>query len=254
VAKEQAGTEEGRPHVVRRLLAAFVTPSSYGMVLLLIIATYILAASLSVSTQHATTLLLAQAVTVWFALRTSRVRRSTLIAADVLLVLATLIALGVGFGGDTNSTRAGVELLSCLLYLVAPVAIIRHVVSRDTVDVQTMLGAIAAYLMIGMFFAFAYVTVGTLQDGPFFGPQGDGTVPQVLFFSFTTLTTTGYGNLVPAGNPGQSLSVAEMIMGQLFLITALGKVASAWRPRRWSAANPESDVRPQESDASAETP
>ena len=51
----------------------------------------------------------------------------------------------------------------------------------------------------------------------------------MLFFSFTTLTTTGYGNLVPAQNPGQTLAVSEMILGQLFLITALGKIVTAWR-------------------------
>jgi Ion channel len=48
---------------------------------------------------------------------------------------------------------------------------------------------------------------------------------------FTTLTTTGYGNLVPAGNPGQTFAVLEMLIGQLFLVTAVGKVVSAWRPR-----------------------
>ena len=58
------------------------------------------------------------------------------------------------------------------------------------------------------------------------------------YFSFTTLTTTGYGNLVPAGNPGQTLAVSEMILGQLFLITALGKIVTAWRPARWTASDP----------------
>ena len=49
----------------------------------------------------------------------------------------------------------------------------------------------------------------------------------VLFFSMTTLTTTGYGNLVPARNPGQSFAVLEMVMGQLFLIVIVGKVVAA---------------------------
>ena len=57
---------------------------------------------------------------------------------------------------------------------------------------------------------------------------------QDVFFSFTTLTTTGYGNLVPAGQPGQSLAVMEMIIGQLFLVTALGKIVSVWRPGTWA--------------------
>ena len=59
-----------------------------------------------------------------------------------------------------------------------------------------MLGAIDAYLFVGMFFAFAYQTMGSFDD-PFFEGGADATVPRVLFFSFTTLTTTGYGNLVP---------------------------------------------------------
>jgi DNA-binding beta-propeller fold protein YncE len=67
-----------------------------------------------------------------------------------------------------------------------------------------------------------------------FGSGGVGTMSQDVFFSFTTLTTTGYGNLVPAGQPGQSLAVMEMIIGQLFLVTALGKIVSVWRPGTWA--------------------
>ena len=98
--------------------------------------------------------------------------------------------------------------------MAAPVIIVRHLVLRRTVDTQTVLGAIAAYLMIGMEFAFAYRALGVLQAGPFFGAQGEGNFSQDLFFSFTTLTTTGYGNLVPADNPGQTLAVGEMLIGQ----------------------------------------
>jgi hypothetical protein len=93
-----------------------------------------------------------------------------------------------------------------------------------------VLGAIAAYLMAGMAFAFAYRALGALQSGPLFGSQGEGSFSQDLFFSFTTLTTTGYGNLVPATNPGQTLAVSEMLIGQLFLVTAVAKVVSTWRP------------------------
>jgi uncharacterized membrane protein HdeD (DUF308 family) len=48
-----------------------------------------------------------------------------------------------------------------------------------------------------------------------------------------TLTTTGYGNLVPATNPGQSLAVMEAVLGQLFLVTAVAKIITAWKPKRW---------------------
>jgi hypothetical protein len=104
-----------------------------------------------------------------------------------------------------------------------------------------MLGALAAYLFIGMAFGFAYRLLGAVQSSPFFGAGGDGTVSQDLFFSFITLTTTGYGNLVPATNPGQSLAVLEALTGQLFLVTAVAKVVSAWRPRGWRPSDPGSE-------------
>ena len=122
-------------------------------------------------------------------------------------------------------------LASGLLYVFAPFSIIRHVAFRREVDRETMLGALAAYLLFGMAFAFAYRFLGEVQSGPFFGSQGDGTIADDLFFSFITLTTTGYGNLVPEGNPGQTIAVLEALLGQLFLVTAVSKLVNLWRPR-----------------------
>ena len=98
-----------------------------------------------------------------------------------------------------------------------------------------MLGALSAYLLIGMAFGFAYRFLGGVQASAFFGAQGDGDLADDLFFSFITLTTTGYGNLVPAENPGQSMAVLEALLGQLFLVTAVAKLVTAWKPRAWAA-------------------
>ena len=133
-------------------------------------------------------------------------------------------------------------VISGVLYFGASFSIVRFLVSRRTVDRETVLGAIATYLMVGMFFAFTYRALGAFQADPFFGRSGDGTFPQDLFFSFTTLTTTGYGNLVPASNPGQSFAVLEMLIGQLFLVTAVAKVVSAWRPGQRGPGLRSSDV------------
>ena len=59
-----------------------------------------------------------------------------------------------------------------------------------------------------------------------------------------TLTTTGYGNLVPAGNPGQSMAVLEALVGQLFLVTAVGKIVTAWRPRGWRETSDDTEDEP----------
>jgi hypothetical protein len=219
------------PRPLRRFLRAFASADSYGLVLLLIVVTYLLSVSV-VTKWSPSVVLVIQVVTVWFTLRTARARRSTRLLADIVLAAALVIAILGGIAGTETLRTASVLFASGFLYFIAPFSIVRHLILRRAIDEQTMLGAIAAYLLFGLFFAFVYRFFAVAQTGPFFGSNGDGTLSQAIFFSFTTMTTTGYGNLVPAENPGQSVAVLEMIVGQLFLIAAVGKIVAEWRPRR----------------------
>jgi hypothetical protein len=223
--------ESPRRRRPRRLIEAFYSPNSYGLVLLLILLTYVL--SVAFADGRAVSVVVAvQIATIWVVLRASEARRRLRMIVAVFAVFCAIAAILNLFIPEQVDDRGYMALVSAALYLGAPLSIIRHLVLRRTVDRETVLGAIAAYLMMGMFFAFAYRAVGAMQAGPFFGPSGDGTFPMDLFFSFTTLTTTGYGNLIPAGNPGQSIAVLEMLIGQLFLVTAVAKAVSSWQPRQ----------------------
>jgi hypothetical protein len=221
---------------VRRLARAMVSPDSYGSVLLLILFTYLF--SVSVTAPWAASLVITvQIGTVWAVLRVSRARRSVRRAAAVLLLLSAVAAVINLFVGKETTGEGAVAFMSAVLYLIAPFSITRSLLFRREVDLQTVLGAIDIYLLVGMLFAFIYRFLGVVQPSAFFGAAtGDGKLPQDLFFSFTTLTTTGYGNLVPAGNPGQSFAVAEMLIGQLFLVIAVAKVINAYTPARGPAA------------------
>jgi hypothetical protein len=215
-------------HRSGRLLQAFSSPDSYGLVLLLILVTYALSATLTAA-WAVSLVLFVQIGTIWVTLQASQAHRRLRQVTSAILVVTAIVAILNLF--ISRETAGGVmAVISGLLYVAAPVIIIRRLVQRRTVDTQTVLGAIAAYLMVGMSFAFAYRALGVLQAGPFFGTQGEDNFSQDLFFSFTTLTTTGYGNLVPDANPGQTLAVLEMLIGQLFLVTAVARVVSAWQP------------------------
>ena len=203
----------------------------YGLVLVLIVATYVLAL-VPGERWLPTVLLVLQTGTVWLALRVSRARPVVRIASAAVVALAMVAAAFALFAPGRPLT--GLTFLAAGgLYLVAPFSIVRDIGVHRRVDRQTMLGALAAYLLIGMAFGFAYACVAALQPGPLFGDAGDPALPQALFFSFVTLTTTGYGDLVPATNPAQSIAVLEALIGQLFLITAVAKVVENWRPRGW---------------------
>jgi Ion channel len=220
-----------------RLLEVFSSPDSYGLVLLLILVTYVLSAT-ATATWAVSLVLFVQLATIWVTLQAAQARRRLREVTSAVLVVSAVVAILNLFLPRGPAGDGGMAVVSGLLYVAAPVVIVRHLVWRRTVDTQTVLGAIAAYLMAGMSFAFAYRALGVLQGGPFFGSQGEGTFSQDLFFSFTTLTTTGYGNLVPATNPGQTFAVGEMLIGQLFLVTAVAKVVSGWQLGQGSGRPP----------------
>jgi hypothetical protein len=227
-------------HPIRRLLSALVSPHSYGSVLLLIVVSYV--ASTSSASWVASLVLAIQIATVWLALRVSQTRRPLRMLSSALFAVAVVVAIANISASDSKGLTTIVFTTSSLLYFIAPLSILRHIVAGREVGLETVLGAIDAYLLVGMFFAFVYQALAFGQSGAFFAGGIEGSVSQSLFFSFTTLTTTGYGNLVPAGNPGQTLAVMEMLIGQLLLVTAVAKVINAWRPERWRAAGPAEDA------------
>jgi hypothetical protein len=214
----------------RRLGRSFVSADSYGLVLLLVMVTYVVSVSVT-ETRAAPIVLTVQLATVWLILRTSRARRVARVVADIVLCLAAVVVVVSVFVHQPGNELGGIFAVCCLLYLIAPFSIVRHLILRTQIDTETLLGAIAAYLLIGMFFGFAYKAAGEFGSVPFFGAAGSGSLSQDLFFSFVTLTTVGYGNLVPAANPGQTFAVLEAVTGQLFLVVAVGKIISSLQPR-----------------------
>ena len=239
--RDDSGMSSSSTNVPRRHhLFRMTTENRYGLVLVLLLLTYVVSATVD-GEIAASVVVLIQLVTVRLAFTVSESYRSrTLVGFAIVLVIAAVVA-GAVFGsvGTSGTLVTGVVYsVNAILYLIASVLILVHLVRRRVVDLQTFLGAIAAYIMIGLMFAFSYRALGDMQAGPFFGAAGDGSTADDLFFSFITLTTTGYGNLVPASNPGQSLAVLEAVTGQLFLVTAVAKIVTSWNPMAGRGASP----------------
>lgn len=202
----------------------------FGVIITLIAVTYVASVTFFGPVGVALVLLL-QAFVLLVVMRVAHARRFLLRATDVMLVLTVILCVAglvVRPTTDENSwLLICVYVLSAILYGVAPISLLRHTLARPKIDLQTLIAAIAAYAMLGMFFAFAYRATAAIQTTPpFFGSSGRGDMADDLFFSFITLTTTGYGNLIPATNPGQTFAVLEAIIGQLFLVTAVAKIVN----------------------------
>jgi Ion channel len=160
------------------------------------------------------------------------------------------VAVLAGFAISTVSLLEGsnislglVGLISGLMVAVAPFAIIRGMLRMGEVRRETIFGALSVYLLVGMFFAFLFNGIGLIDPEPFFAQGTDGTTPDYLYYSFTTLTTTGYGDLTAAGQLGRTFSNIEQLIGHAYLVTIVAFVVSRLRPRG-ARAQGGGDVRP----------
>lgn len=99
------------------------------------------------------------------------------------------------------------------------------------VTVQAVGGGLAIYLLVGLLFSDAYGAIAAVGDGPFFAQGTDGTSGERIYYSFTSLTTTGFGDLTPGGDVGRSLSVLEMLTGQIYLVVVVALLVGNLRRR-----------------------
>jgi hypothetical protein len=214
--------------------------NAFGLVLLLVIATYVVSSLVRYSGWSAVPISALVSTTAAVALATSGVRlplvRFAFGLAGVCVVLAVLAATS-----GHNGLLAISALTQVVLLAWAAGAVLLAVVGEPEVGFRTILGAISVYMISGLLFTSLYVAIDRLQAGPFFQNAGGSDAGDYLFFSFTTLTTTGYGNLVPGGQPGRMFAGLEMLFGQIFLVTLIAGLVSLWRP---GSARPGAVPRP----------
>ncbi len=91
-----------------------------------------------------------------------------------------------------------------------------------------MFGVLCIYLLIGILFSTAFGAVQEISNENFF-TGGPGNTADYLYYSFATLTTTGYGDLVAATNLGRSMAITEALIGQIYLVTVVALIVGNMR-------------------------
>jgi hypothetical protein len=174
------------------------------------------------------------------ALRASGLRAELQRIADGLVIVATIVLVAVSvLGGMAPS--AGASQLRAIGFLIVvgfavltPIVIIRRLLQHRQVRQSTVLGAIAAYLLIPVSYFYLFVSIEQIQQASFF--QTTEPTTSFMYFSLATLTTLGYGDLAASGNFGQLLSTSEAVVGQIYLVTCvaliMGLFIQGWRSDR----------------------
>ncbi len=203
---------------------------AFGLVFVLVITTYVLASVLNNYGWEAVILAVSASATSVIALTSSHAR-PRLVRTAIWLSLLTIGLTAIGAVTDERSWLNFASLIQILLLAVAMAAVLRRVVtSTGEVGARTILGAISVYVALGILFTYVYGTLDRLQGGEFFEGVAHPAGNDFLFFSYTTLTTTGFGDLVPGGQPGRMISGLEMMIGQIFLVTLVAGLVALWRP------------------------
>jgi hypothetical protein len=175
-------------------------------------------------------------LSLWAAEVTPRILRPTAVIV-LLVVTAAVIAAAVG----TGATLIGIEsFVNALLIGVAPVAVVigvlRNLRERGEVTVTTVAGVLCLYLLVGLSFAYVYAGIENLGGAPFFANGDPATTPRSVYFSFVTMTTTGYGDFTARTNLGHTLSVSEALLGQIYLVTVVATIIGRLVPRAMSGS------------------
>jgi hypothetical protein len=157
--------------------------------------------------------------------------RSLVPVAGVLVVVG-LLAVAVVLRLRGGHVALDVSLQAAAWLLIALVIIWtvgRAVFEPGRITYHRVIGAILLYLTIGLVFVALYTLVGAVSPNAFNGLTVTARVSlpsDLVYFSFTTLTTVGYGDIVPVHPVARSLSNLEAIVGQLYPATLLARLVS----------------------------
>jgi hypothetical protein len=164
---------------------------------------------------------------------------AAVVGRTVLSFLMVFCLIGAAVGLRFASLDAGQVVLfnwSMLLHITVYVTVIalllRYVFGPEVMDADRLWGAAAMYLMIGILWCFFYALIGLGEQHTFSvrGTASTLNLTDLLYFSFSTLTTIGFGDIVPVTRPGQVAAIVEGIIGQLFLAILIAKLVGVYPP------------------------
>jgi hypothetical protein len=205
----------------------------YGGVLLLALAVAVFALIAADSGAVRTIELFAAGAALLVAVLTSRAPAATrrLAGAGVAIVVLVGGVTAAFVGPHPALTFAATSVLLAVTAGVILAGLVRLVIERGVV-LQAVFGALAVYMLVGLVFAFLIGALATGESSPYFASGTDATQNARVYFSFTALTTTGFGDYTAATRGGRALAVLEMLVGQLYLVTVIATLVGNLRHQR----------------------
>jgi hypothetical protein len=170
------------------------------------------------------------------ALRAGFIRR----AALVVVLVALAARLGAAWFNEDMLSTGSLALWGAIALLAAASALVFALRGQD-VGGEQIYAALSVYLLAGFFFGLLYYVMdqlapGSLAVGGTAGPDSIST-GTAIYYSFVTLASLGYGDVLPLSDPARGLAVIEVVGGQLYLAVMVARLVSAFRGNRGQTSN-----------------
>ena len=206
-----------------------VRGDTYGLLLGILLVTYVLIALLERSPWERLFISTMLGLIVLLTLHTSHVRARAFrfgVAIVLIIELSTFVQAIIGREGND-----GTGYLMFILVLIAPLVILSRIIRHEVIGMETILGALCVYVLLGIGFAGIYAGINDFEPLGFFAQPGPKTNVDFLYFSFITQTTVGYGDLTPGTDTGRVIVTFEALIGQVFLVTLVARLVSMYGQR-----------------------
>ena len=157
--------------------------------------------------------------------------RHRLVSAAITVTFLVSVVLSISFQSSTAASTLALERCVALTAfdLAIAWAVTNVAFGAGRVSAYRVMGAVILYLSIALVFANTYRACALLLDSAFSGPKlgaGGDFLNNSMYFSLSTLTTTGYGDITPVHPLVRSLANLEAVIGQLFPATLLARLVT----------------------------
>jgi hypothetical protein len=151
------------------------------------------------------------------------------------LFALSLISWGLSDGSDFRLLALGSQTSAVALLIMGTLICFRAAFwGGRQVDRERISASISLYLMFGLIFTLLYASVDKILPGSFHTANtpandlGEKPLTQLMYFSYVTLATLGYGDIVPISGPAKGLAILEAMLGQLYLVLVVARLVSLY--------------------------
>lgn len=162
------------------------------------------------------------------------VGRTTLSFVTALLLAAGAVWFQyLGLWNDNDTELAESWMFSGVLYFVSTTYLLRYVFQPQVMTQDKLFGAAAAYLMLGVLWAYLYAIIGYFYPQSYMvvGQPGRLVYADALYLSITVLTSTGFGDITPLTRAARGVCMIEQLTGALFVAILIARLAGVYPAR-----------------------